>query len=220
MKYFIALAFAILFISADGQEFGKDLARINNAYFNLNKNVRITNNIVAANGEKSSQIIQLRMKDIDNYYMVSDDVEFLVTKGIKIALSKTEKAIMIDSSYKSIDNKLPVGLFDTMARMYKEIKLNNLGNGLEEYVLTPIMGDTKIIKIQFKRADFLISKIVVYSYDRNHETNFTMTTSYVYSGYTPIPEVNYYIIKTGTQNKYALHPRWKAFELLDYLSRN
>jgi hypothetical protein len=220
MKYSFVLIFLILLTSSYGQEFGKDLARINTAYFNLNKNFKITNNIIADNGEKSSQVIQVRMKDIDNYFMVSNDIEFLVSKGIKIALNKTERAIMIDSSYKSSEINLPVGLFDTMARMYKEIKLNNLGNGIEEYVLTPIAGDIKKIKIQFKRADFLISKIIVYSYDRNHETNFTMTTSYVYTGYTPIPETNYYILKTGTQNVYSLHPRWKGYELLDYLSRN
>jgi hypothetical protein len=99
MKYII-FSFFIVFSSTvlAQSEFAQDMLNLNNAYRALNKNMTINMSATSETGKTRKQTIQLRMKDLSNYYVKSNDTEVLVQNGVRMALNKTQKLVMLDSN--------------------------------------------------------------------------------------------------------------------------
>lgn len=201
--------------SVYAQNFSKDIAALNHAYYDLNKSITISSTITAETGEKRMAKTKVVMKNIDDYYMENDQSEILIQEGIKIAVSHVQKVIIIDSNYTDKKSDLPMLFYDSLVKFYSTIEHTKLSNGLEKYHLIPKIGSSEYIEIYFNRNSMLFQKVIVKSYDQNNKGYFTISNQYSYAPILTgdIPTItSYYNI-----DSHHLSSKWRNYELVNYL---
>ncbi len=197
------------------QNFSADMARVNNMYIHLNKNMVVSTTKMVDKQLVSSQQISMSIKGIDEFYMEDAQTEVLVRDGLKILVSRQDKVIIVDSNYLDNINQLPVSLFDTLQMAYKTIERTILSNGSIQYKLVPKSINSSIVIILEQNTN-LIRKIR-FETEPNSAKSQSLELKYAYTPLGEFPSVSNYIVKSS--GKYQVSQQWSGFTLLNYLPK-
>lgn len=198
------------------QNFSKDLSAINAAYFNLEKHIELKT-VVRKNGDiTTNQTMHSYMRGIDDYYMKNESSEVLIQSGVRVAVNKSFKVVLLDSNSKESLSTLPVSLFDTIAQTYSSIKHSNISSDKSLYVLTPKFGTSKSVKIYYWKATKLIDKVEVELENPKNNDTYIVVNTYKYSNLlaNDIPKLSRYI-STNSKGKISLQQNWSSYEFVN-----
>lgn len=199
-----------------GQNFSADMARVNNNYLHLNKNMQVTTQTTLEDGKQIRQQISMNILDVDHYFMKDEKTEVLVRDGIKVIASKDNKMIMLDSNYTEELTTLPISMFDTLQKGYSKIERKVLSDGNIQYELLPKWSTISNIHIILYSNSYLIKKLVLKSNVSSGKTQ-SIEFNYAYSPLQALPSVsNYVYLKSGA---YVLSSQWTGYTLFNYLPK-
>lgn len=224
MNKFRILIFSIFLVTGINnliaQNFSEDLAAINLAYFSLEKHVELKT-VVTKNGViTTNQTVHSYMRGLDDYYMKNESTEVLIRSGIRVAVNKDFKVVMVDSNAEESKSSLPISLFDTISKAYSSTKYSNISDSKGLYTLVPIFGTTKSVKIYFWKESKLIDKIEVELTNPKNNEKYIITNTYQYSNLTQtdIPALSKYLRKSST-GEYQLQTTWRGYEYINNIAK-
>jgi len=141
--------------------------------------------------------------------------EVLVRDGLKIIVSRNDRAVIVDSNYQEELNQLPVSVFDTLRNAYRSIDRTILENGNIQYKLVPKTVNSRVLIIL--DGETLLIKLIRIESVLGNDKQQSLELKYSYQPLSELPSVSKYVVKTN--GKYQLSQHWAGFTLLNYLPK-
>lgn len=201
----------------NAQNLSKDLSKLNNAYFDLNKTIHVEFNPDFGNSNVSVHNYKVHMRGIGHYLMSFEGSQILVTPEYKLVLNENLKTILIDSNRSQLTSPFPVQFFDTLIQVYKSHRHEILGDGKEAYTLVPSNSNTEKLRIVFDRSSMLIERIEMNIKPRLDYGSQKAVVTYRYSPLSkPIPPITSYLL--SKQNLNQPHPRYGDYRVINQIN--